>query len=80
MTELELCQQNVKACEEEIGKGIIGQKEIIRQVMLALLAGGDVLLEVCRDLERPCSCVRSAKYSSYLLSVSSLHRILCQVM
>lgn len=39
MTELELCQQNVKACEEEIGKGIIGQKEIIRQVMLALLAG-----------------------------------------
>ena len=28
MTELELCQQNVKACEEEIGKGIIGQKEI----------------------------------------------------
>ena len=45
MTELELCQQNVKACEEEIGKGIIGQKEIIRQVMLALLAGGNVLLE-----------------------------------
>lgn len=41
MTELELCQQNVKACEEEIGKGIIGQKEIIRQVMLALLAGGN---------------------------------------
>ena len=45
MTELELCQQNVKACEKEIGKGIIGQKEIIRQVMLALLAGGNVLLE-----------------------------------
>ena len=31
MTELELCQQNVKACEEEIGKGIIGQKCIVRR-------------------------------------------------
>lgn len=35
----------VKACEEEIGKGIIGQREIIRQVMLAILADGNVLLE-----------------------------------
>ncbi len=32
-------------CEREIGKGIIGQREIIRQVMLALLSGGNVLLE-----------------------------------
>ena len=30
---------------QEIGKGIIGQKEVIRQVMLAMLAGGNVLLE-----------------------------------
>lgn len=45
MTELELCQQKVMECEKEIGKGIIGQREIIRQVMLALLAGGNVLLE-----------------------------------
>ena len=35
----------VKACEEEIGKGIIGQREIIRQVILAILADGNVLLE-----------------------------------
>ena len=33
------------ACEQEIAKGIIGQKDVIRQVMLALLAGGNVLLE-----------------------------------
>lgn len=33
------------ACEAEIQKGIIGQKEIIRQVMLAMLTGGNVLLE-----------------------------------
>ena len=32
-------------CEQEIGKAIIGQKEIIRQVMLAILTDGNVLLE-----------------------------------
>ncbi|MBO4981396.1 MAG: MoxR family ATPase [Lachnospiraceae bacterium] len=32
-------------CEREIQKGIIGQGEIIRQVMLAMLTGGNVLLE-----------------------------------
>lgn len=35
----------VRACEEEIGKGIIGQRDIIRQVLLAILADGNVLLE-----------------------------------
>lgn len=35
----------VACCEKEIGKGIIGQKEIIRQVILAILADGNVLLE-----------------------------------
>lgn len=35
----------VKACEEEIGKGIIGQRAIIRQVLLAILSDGNVLLE-----------------------------------
>ena len=32
-------------CEREIKKGIVGQAEVIRQVMLALLTGGNVLLE-----------------------------------
>lgn len=45
MTDYEICQQKVLACEQEITKGIIGQKEMIRQVMLALLAGGNILLE-----------------------------------
>lgn len=35
----------VKACEAEIGKGIIGQRSVIRQVLLAILADGNVLLE-----------------------------------
>ncbi|MCM1046344.1 MAG: MoxR family ATPase [Candidatus Gastranaerophilales bacterium] len=45
MSDIEVYQSKIKECEEEIGKGIIGQKEIIRQVMLALLTGGNVLLE-----------------------------------
>ena len=31
--------------EAEIGKAIIGQKEVVRQVLLSLVAGGNVLLE-----------------------------------
>lgn len=45
MSDIELYQQKIQECEEEIGKGIIGQRDIIRQVMLALLSGGNVLLE-----------------------------------
>ena len=37
--------QQIAECEKEIQKGIIGQTEIIRQVMLAMLTGGNVLLE-----------------------------------
>ena len=37
--------QRVAACELEIQKGVIGQREIIRQVMIAMLTGGNVLLE-----------------------------------
>lgn len=45
MNELEQWQQRMMQCETEIGKGIIGQKDIIRQTMLAMLTGGNVLLE-----------------------------------
>lgn len=45
MSAIELYQQKIMKCEEEIGKGIIGQREVIRQAMLALLSGGNVLLE-----------------------------------
>ncbi len=37
--------QRIADCEAEIQKGIIGQREIIRQVILAMLTGGNVLLE-----------------------------------
>lgn len=37
--------EKIKACEAEIGRGIIGQRGIIRQLMLAVLADGNVLLE-----------------------------------
>ncbi|MEI3338404.1 MAG: AAA family ATPase [Clostridium sp.] len=35
----------IKECKEEIGKGIIGQKEIIDNVLIAIFSGGNVLLE-----------------------------------
>lgn len=37
--------QQIAACEMEIKKGIVGQTEIIHQVVLAMLTGGNVLLE-----------------------------------
>lgn len=37
--------QRIAACEKEIQKGMIGQGEIIRQVMQVMLTGGNVLLE-----------------------------------
>ncbi len=45
MAQIEALQQKLWECEQEIGRGIIGQREVIRQVMLALLSGGNVLLE-----------------------------------
>ena len=40
---LEIIEKTLR-CEKEIGKAIIGQKDIIRQVMLAILTDGNVLL------------------------------------
>lgn len=35
----------IKTVENEVGKAIIGQKDIIRQVLIAVFTGGNVLLE-----------------------------------
>ncbi len=43
--EIQVMIDKVRACEQEIGKGIIGQRDIIRQVLLAILSDGNVLLE-----------------------------------
>jgi MoxR-like ATPase len=43
--ELQEIIRRVGDCEAEIGKAIIGQKEVIRQVLLALFTDGNVLLE-----------------------------------
>ncbi len=37
--------ERIADCERELQKGIIGQRKVIRQVMLAMLGGGNVLLE-----------------------------------
>ena len=45
MSEFEEMQGKILACEKEISKEIIGQREVIRNVMLSILSGGNVLLE-----------------------------------
>lgn len=37
--------EKIKNVESEVGKAIIGQKDIIRQVVIAIFTGGNVLLE-----------------------------------
>jgi MoxR-like ATPase len=44
-TQIKEIISTMKNVEAEIGKAIIGQKDIIRQVLIAILAGGNVLLE-----------------------------------
>lgn len=56
----------VKSCEEEIGKGIIGQRSIIRQVLLAILSDGNILLEGVPGLGK----TELVKAVSKVLSVS----------
>jgi MoxR-like ATPase len=38
-------RQTVKAIEQEVGKVIVGQQELVRQLLLTLLGGGNALLE-----------------------------------
>ena len=38
--------------EREVGKVIVGQRALIRQTLVTLLAGGNALLEVCRAWPR----------------------------
>ena len=37
--------ENMRACEQEIAKAIIGQEDVVHEIMLAILADGNVLLE-----------------------------------
>ena len=43
--EVEEMLLKMRQCEEEIGKVIIGQREVVHEIMLAILADGNVLLE-----------------------------------
>lgn len=44
-SELRAMVEKINTAEAEIGKAIIGQREVIRQVLWAMLSGGNVLLE-----------------------------------
>ncbi len=45
MSDIEAMQSRIAACEQEIGREIIGQRDVIRSAMIAILSGGNVLLE-----------------------------------
>ncbi len=44
-TELEECSNYIKNCRTEVAKRVVGQKEVIDGIIMALIAGGHVLLE-----------------------------------
>ncbi len=66
MSSYEELQAKVIACEQEIGKEIIGQREVVRSVMLAILTGGNVLLEGMPGLGK----TRLVNTISHVLSLS----------
>jgi MoxR-like ATPase len=45
MESIDAMREKIQSCRDEIGKGIIGQQDIINQVIWAILADGNVLLE-----------------------------------
>lgn len=42
---IELFHEQIKKIENEISKEIVGQKDIVRQLLIAIICGGNVLLE-----------------------------------
>lgn len=42
---LQEVMHKLQACKEEIGKGIIGQQNLVEEVLICIFAGGNVLLE-----------------------------------
>lgn len=66
--------QRVAACELEIQKGMIGQREIIRQVMIAMLTGGMYCWRECQDWARPGLSARSRRSLTCRSNESSLRR------
>ena len=44
-SEIQELVNKIKEVEEEIGKAIIGQKDVINKVLIAIFTGGNVLLE-----------------------------------
>lgn len=63
-----------EAVEREIGKVIIGQKELIRHVLTAMIAGGNVLLEGMRGWAKRNWSRRSEKQQIWRFPGSSSHR------
>lgn len=61
----------VQAIRAEIAKEIIGQERVVEQLLTALIAGGNVLLEGVRAWARRAWCARSPACSTCRSAASS---------
>ena len=50
-----------QSLESELARLIVGQKALVRDTVIALIAGGHVLLEACPGWARPCWSDRLAR-------------------
>jgi len=66
--------ERAASIERELHKAIVGQHDVVRQVMIALFAGGHVLLEGVPGLGKTCSCVPSARHCHCVSVAFSSHR------
>lgn len=71
---------SMRACEEEIAKAIIGQEEVVHEIMLAILADGNVLLEGVPGLGKTQLVKTISKVLDLSFQEYSLHLTLCQLM
>lgn len=67
-----------RAIINEVKKAVCGKDEIIERVMLAVLAGGHVLLEDMPGVGKTTLALAFSKPCSFLTSASSLHLTSCR--
>jgi len=76
--EPERFQELALAIEGELAKLIVGQRELVRSVLIALIAGGHVLLEGQPGWARRCWCGPWAGRSTSNSRASSSRPTLCR--
>ena len=66
-----------KKIYEEIGRDVIGQKEVVEYTVIAMIAGGNVLLEGVPGVGKTRLVRTLGAFSTFRFPVSSLPPTLC---